>query len=99
MSYSAGYLDTRVKVLTCTDYANDDYTLAGSMWAHVIHQSGRQQLIHGDIFNGQTIAINCHCHPFLKEEQRLQIDGHTYRITSFDERKRQNEVTIVAERV
>lgn len=101
MSFNRGFLNKRIQVLNRTASQDGAFGRTGgqfeptqTIWANVAFSKGVKAMREGALDAYDTLMIRCDCHPSLKRESRLQYDGRTFQIESFNEDREQNEVQI-----
>lgn len=99
---SAGKLSERVGILAPEVTRNDfgeqvtTYKNIKTIWANVIFQRGAQALVMGEVYLNRSITVTMRNNSMVHDRCRLQWDGKTYGIDSFNRSVHDGSLTIVA---
>lgn len=99
---SAGKLSERVGILAPEVTRNEfgeqvtTYKNIKTIWANVIFQRGTQALVMGEVYLNRSITVTMRNNSLVHDRCRLQWDGKTYGIDSFNRSAHDGSITIVA---
>ena len=105
---SSGMRDKRVAILAKQETAGGRFGRGATaptwepiamVWANVTFARGTKALRHGALDAYDVIMVRCHYIKRATRDCRLQYDGRTWEIESFNSDYRQNELQITAHEV
>lgn len=97
----AGSLNERIGILVPTvnrgEYGEQEviFTRKKTVWAGVTFQRGAKALVAGEVWMSGSISVTMRDNSLVNDRCRLEWDGKTYAIESFNRSKADGSISIV----
>jgi SPP1 family predicted phage head-tail adaptor len=73
------------------------YEVERSTWAAVTYQKGSRAIAQGDVYLSSQVVVTTRYQEGITERHRIRWNGKVYRIVSFNGKKTDGSMTIIAE--